>query len=270
MRKHLVCLIAVMALLSLPLVGKVRKIDGFTYTLRTVDKSPKAALQQAEREAIIECLKQNGVTYVYTLTAVEETERNRQISEFVGQYVGVLSKSAVRKWRHRQNPEQSIEDGGVIRTTVVMDIEFDDADSGLSDFRINAGMNKNDFFDRDLAVLTYRGSEPLHYMIATIQKDSLDILWVSNGKVPARQEFSFPAAGDDFTLSMELPARETHEYGAFCVIGSTKPFRVFINEHRQIKAGVIQTERVSVDRFFATIDWKYTQIEFLPYLIRRK
>ncbi len=107
-------------------------------------------------------------------------------------------------------------------------------------------------------------------MIASIQKDSLDILWVSNCKIPARQEVTFPAAGDDFTLSMELRTRDTYEYGAFCVIGSSKPFKVFIDEHRRIKAGVIQTERVSADSFFATIDWKHTQIEFLPYLIRRK
>jgi len=88
--------------------------------------------------------------------------------------------------------------------------------------------------------------------------------------VPARQELMFPASSDGFTLSMDLPPGESHEYGAFCVIGSTKPFKVFIHEHRQIKVGVIQTERVSADRFFATIDWKCTQIEFLPYLVRKK
>ena len=67
---------------------------------------------------------------------------------------------------------------------------------------------------------------------------------------------------------MTLSPGLSSENGTFCVVASRRPMNFWVEE-RIIEDTHVITPIVSAEEFFNRIDWRDSEVKFLPFLIRK-
>lgn len=250
-------------LLSVP-----KHVSSFQHTLTTTyDEAQNRAVERARTEAIQRCVQENGTVDVFSGTTTEESLVDECARDFYTRYIGVMARASVLSFSDNTPPLIDRSSNDYYRVTVDLSIHLDDQQSAHSTVNFMAALNKTEFWENERATISYQTLEPLYMLIGVIDRDSVNILELCPEPSVTRTSVRYPQA--PYFIPMTLSPGLSYENGTFCVVASRRPLSFWYEEERRIEGQNVITTTISADEFFRSIDWRDTEIKFLPFLIRR-
>ena len=249
------------------LSGVRRTIPSYIHTITTTyDEAPNRAIERAKTEALQRCVQENGTIDVFSGTTTEESLVDECGRDFFNRYIGVMARASVLSFSLNRPPETDFSSNDFYRVTVDMSIELDDQRSAHSSVNFMAELNTSTFWENERATISFQTLEPLYMLVGVISRDSINILEIWPEASSPRQTIRYPQG--DFYIPMTLSPGLSSENGTFCVVASRRPMNFWVEE-RIIEDTHVITPIVSAEEFFNRIDWRDSEVKFLPFLIRK-
>ncbi len=245
-----------------------RQIPSFRHTITaTYDEAPNRAIERAKTEALQRCVQENGTIDIFSGTTTEESLVDECARDFYNRYIGVMARASVLSFSENHPPETDFSSEDFYRVTVDLAIELDDQTNAHSTVNFMAALNKSSFIENERATIRFQTMEPLYMLVGVISRDSINILEIWPEPSTARQAVTYPQ--HPYYIPMTLSPGVSSENGTFCVVASRRPMSFWYNDEREDDGDLVFTPIISASEFFSRIDWRDSEVKFLPFLIRK-
>jgi len=250
------------------LSGVPRTIPSYIHTITTTyDEAPNRAIERAKTEALQRCVQENGTIDIFSGTTTEESLVDECGRDFFNRYIGVMARASVLSFSLNRPPETDFSSNDFYRVTVDLAIELDDQRSAHSSVNFMAELNTSTFWENERATISFQTLEPLYMLAGVISRDSINILEIWPELSTPRQIVTFPQR--PHYIPMTLSPGLSSENGTFCVVASRRPMSFWYDQDRPEKEHHVITPIISAEEFFTRIDWRDSEVKFLPFLIRK-
>lgn len=241
-------------------------VKNYHYRFISTELSPKAAIQQATREALTACVQENLGTQVMNLTRMEKQEDNRRYTEKFNEYTQQISNGFIRRFKITDTVSVFNQESLSLETRITLDITLYKPE-GDNELGLSATTGKATFANGEAAEITYSVKVPAYiYLFDLNYQNEYCLIYESKEPVRANETMTFPKAGMIFELAMTKEEKTEYEFGSFLTVASEKPINF------GVRAGVDNNWKfdcLAFDRFFKVISGikKDYSITYLPYCI---